>query len=170
FLDIRHDYFFALFDAAPHDVAVADQIANRNRLLMGHEPAAPLLRDEDEVLATDAAYRDDWHRDRRLGTPDDARAHVLLDPDARWSGTERCLDKDRLRRVVCARCDEGDWVARDDVAARIKQLHRKTLTQARRTLERYIDICLETFWRVDRRDKGRRGRAITLPDLRGAEH
>src|SRR5262249_22588540 len=154
----------AFFDAAAHNVAVPDQIANHYRFLVGHKAAAPLLGDEDEVLATNAVHRDDWNRNRRFIAPDNARAHVLLDSDARRSCAEGCLDKDGLGNVVGPWCNEGNRIARDDIAAGIEQFDRKTRTQTRRALERHVDIGFQTFWRVDRRDQRRRRNTVALAD------
>src|SRR6185436_5820345 len=90
-LDIRHDHFLPLFDAAADDIAVANQIADGDRLLARDDAGLPLFGDEHEVLAADAVDRDDWHRDRRGVAPHDARAHVLLHADARRPRAQRRL-------------------------------------------------------------------------------
>src|SRR5262245_60040704 len=72
-LDIGDDHFLALLHTAANDVGVADEIADRDRLLPCDERATlPLLGHEDEVLATDSIDRYDRHGDGRLVRPDDA--------------------------------------------------------------------------------------------------
>src|SRR5213082_526612 len=74
-LDIRDDQLLPFLDAAADDVAVADQIADGDGLLLRHERASlPRLRHEHEVLAADPIDGHDRYRDGRLVRPDDARA------------------------------------------------------------------------------------------------
>src|SRR5258705_3709334 len=82
-LDVRNDHLLALLDAAPDDIAVANQIADRDRLLPRDDAALPLFGDEHEVLAAHAVDRDYGHRDRRGVARHESAPQRLLHPDAR---------------------------------------------------------------------------------------
>src|SRR5258705_13270806 len=78
FLDVRHDQLLAFFDAAADDVAVANQVADGDRLLPCDDAPLSLLGDEHEILTADAVDRHDGDGDRRLVGPHDTRGPGLL--------------------------------------------------------------------------------------------
>src|ERR1041385_9559593 len=81
-LEVRDNQLLAFLDAAADDIAVADEVADRNRLLMRDHAAAPCLGDEHEVLPADAIDGDDRHRECRLLGPDEAGGDETPPPAA----------------------------------------------------------------------------------------
>src|SRR5688572_4875475 len=65
-LDVRDDHPVAGGESPLHDVVVADDGADGDRLLPGHEALDALLGDEDEVLPGDPADGDDRDGQRRV--------------------------------------------------------------------------------------------------------
>src|SRR5687768_8318728 len=70
FLDVGHDHSLAGGEAAADDVILADDVAERHRLLPRHESLWRLFGDEHEMLPGEAAHGDHRHSERRVVAPD----------------------------------------------------------------------------------------------------
>ena len=142
-LHAGHDDALARLQTGPHDVIVANDLADGNRLLTRHEALPGGLRHEHEVRAADPVDRDDRNRQRRIVGPDDPRARVLQHTERRGLIAQLRLHQHRLRRIVRARRDEGDRVVGEDGPAVVQQLHRQPGSQVAGALQRHRDVRLQ---------------------------
>src|SRR5258705_9373300 len=78
FLEIRNNHPLPFLDTAADDVAVANEVADGDRLLPRDKTLLRRLGHEHEILATDAVDGDDGHGDFRIFVPTNPRRAYRL--------------------------------------------------------------------------------------------